>query len=555
MPEKSHRIPLVVLIAFAFLTLLVEVQWVAYPFYAGEAYQGINIAHFGNDVHLYLSRAKEVLEGNGVGQPFLAEAKDLPDAFQSNTEQILLTPLRIIGLDSVDVVTLYNILNTVGVFLLFVLIYLFIYALSADVLLAATCAIFAIGGYVLVQNGTVLMWILRGNSLVYGAPNIFGRSADPYTALVPLFGFLILTYRAATARFERLSRNTLRPYAYVLGAGALLGLLFYDYFYAWTFALGFLGALTLTSLAWRKWHAALAAVAVGCIGVAIGAYKLVGFYQLFTSALGAQIAYFFLAEQSRALIASSTGIVVGLLMAVYFYVRRDDRNNFFLLALWMAGWIALEQQVITGKMVQYGHYYWYFVVPVSILLGIYMAVRLVPEGKRRWRVWLCGGLIALAFLNTIAGQYKSFWPTVPEKMREQDFASILWKLREMPKGVLFGDPGGDSYNMLTTIYTAHDNYWIPAATQSAFPAERYKEALLVYLYVNKETRRDPTAYLKSVLATSAPSTYADMYEEVEGFMSGISLREYRSSPPPENPAILAVRPAFLSRIQEEYRNL
>ena len=106
---RLHAFPL---IAFAILTLLIESPLIAFPFYAGDAYQGINIAHFGNDEHFYLSRAKEALEGHSEGQPFLAEGKEMLDASQNNTEQIMLSPFRALGLGpQADPVVLYNILN------------------------------------------------------------------------------------------------------------------------------------------------------------------------------------------------------------------------------------------------------------------------------------------------------------------------------------------------------------------------------------------------------------------------------------------------------------
>src|SRR3989338_10919748 len=128
------------LIAFVVLALLIEAPLIAFPFYAGDSYQGINIAHFGNDEHHYLSRAREALEGNGLGQPFLAEGKEQSDPFQSNIEQLLMFPLRVTGLaQHIDVVGVFNVMNSAGLVLLLVLMYSLVYAMSKDALLAATC--------------------------------------------------------------------------------------------------------------------------------------------------------------------------------------------------------------------------------------------------------------------------------------------------------------------------------------------------------------------------------------------------------------------------------
>ena len=138
----AHRWPL---IAFVALALLVEAPLIAFPFYAGEQYQGINIAHFGNDEHFYLSRAKEVLESHSLGQPYLAEGKNNPDSFLVNAEQIAVAPLRLLGLSEADVVTYYNVLNFLGLIALLFLIYRLVLAFSENMLLSATTAGIVIG--------------------------------------------------------------------------------------------------------------------------------------------------------------------------------------------------------------------------------------------------------------------------------------------------------------------------------------------------------------------------------------------------------------------------
>ncbi|MBI2610895.1 hypothetical protein HYW60_03095 [Candidatus Kaiserbacteria bacterium] len=544
------------LIAFVALALLIEAPLIAFPFYAGEAYQGINIAHFGNDEHYYLMRAREVLDGHSLGQPVLAEGKDNPDSFLYNDEQIIMSPFTLTGTsDWVDVVTYYNILNFIGIFALLFLMYLLVLSLSKNILLSATTAIFVVGGYLLIENGTILSVALRGRDIFYSSFNIFGRSNFPYMALVPFFGFLVLTYRAAISEFKQISSETFRPYLYVAGAGALLGLLFYLYLYAWTFALAFLGALFITALLWRKYHGAVAAVSIGFIGSLIGAYKLLQFYSLYTSEWAPQLSHFFLASESRQFIMSMTGLATLLLFALYAYVRRSDQNNFFLLALILAGWIALEQQLITGRTVQYGHYYWYFVVPISIVVSVYMGLRLIPDALSRWRSLACAALIAAAFVHTGGTQYKSFFTTVEGKLREQDFVPVLARLQELPPAVVLGDPGPETFPFLTTIYTSHDLYWLQGATVSIFPMEHFKEALLIYLYLNKDARGDPTAYLRSSLASTTYNAYTIMYEDIESFEMGIPLSKYRSPLPRTDAEILAAREKFFPILEGAYREL
>jgi hypothetical protein len=552
------HVPKWVIVSIAALTLLIEAPLIALPFYAGDSYRGINIAPIGNDELFYLSRAKAVLDGRPLGQPFMTGVANVPDSFMSDIEYVYMVPLRALGLAPyVDVPMVYNILNTVGVFTLVLLIYLLMFALTENVFLSAAAAIFAIGGYYWVEYRTVIYLLLTGKPIFQSMDNIFGRSADPYTALVPFFGFLICTYRAL---MQDLPRPNLRPsfrgvwpYRYVIGAGVLFGVLFYDYFYAWTFALAVIGSVTLTSILWRRWSSAITAVVIGGIGSVLGAYQLHALYTFYSSAWGNQISFFLLSARGHSFIQSSTGIATSILFAIYWYFRRDDKNNFFILALILAGWIALEQQMITGRMVQYGHYYWYFVVPLSVIIATYMGVRLISMYSDAWAKWASVALIGAALINTAGGQYKSFFVNVQDSMRQQDFAPIMDKLNVLPEGAVLGDPGGPSTSILLTVYTKKTNYFSYSGIVNVFPVERFREALLVYLYLNKESRGDPVAYLRDALSKPATTNYTDMYETMEAFYSGIPLQDYYRNPSPHtDPRILSIRHTFLSQIGKEY---
>ena len=94
------------LAAASAMALIVASPLIAFPLYAGDAYNGINILHFGNDQHYYLTRGKEALEGHSLGQPFLAEGKEAQDPTFSYADMVVLAPARILGLsERVDIVS------------------------------------------------------------------------------------------------------------------------------------------------------------------------------------------------------------------------------------------------------------------------------------------------------------------------------------------------------------------------------------------------------------------------------------------------------------------
>src|SRR3990167_5034303 len=87
-----------VLILAFFLTIVILMPVILYPFISGESYQGINIAHFGTDAHFYLTRMKDAMDGHSSGNSVLREGKDQQDNFFTYNEQILAAPLRMLGI-------------------------------------------------------------------------------------------------------------------------------------------------------------------------------------------------------------------------------------------------------------------------------------------------------------------------------------------------------------------------------------------------------------------------------------------------------------------------
>ncbi|OGG80046.1 hypothetical protein A3A39_03065 [Candidatus Kaiserbacteria bacterium RIFCSPLOWO2_01_FULL_54_13] len=516
------------------LALLVASPLYLVPRAMGEAYQGINIMEFGNDEHLYLSRGKEALEGKNLGQPFLAEGKDASDPTRSFPEKILVAPVRALGLESsIDIVTYFNVLNTAGVFVLVLAMYALGLRLSGNKWLALGCALFAIGGYTIIEAKT----------LFYEGFNIYGRSLYPYASSVPFFIFLNVLYDAVIRK---------RGWPYTVGAGLLLGLLCYIYFYAWTFAFALLGALGIIFIVLRDWNGLWAAISVGALGLSIGAYNISQMFAVILGQFGTQISYFYFSVKAHTPVMSKIGTatLVLLLFALWRGVR--DRSLIFIAALVAAGWISLNQQIVTGRMLQYGHYYWYFIVPLAVIIGPALLARVFPERLMRY---LAFALIAVAFLNLAGQQYRSVPKILETKIHEQSYAPILTVLNREPSGVVLASTwSGKALSTLVTIYTSHDLYWFPSAEVHIFPIERLREALMVHLFLNHESRADPIHYLKEKLAqhTTSLDEYVNMYGELEGFYSGFDYRAYQDAVRAGEESFGGLREKLLAEIAADY---
>lgn len=513
-------------------SLFIIAPLAAFPFYVGDEYRGININHYGTDEDYYLARGKDVLEGHSLGQPFLAEGKELTDPTFYKIEYVVLFPAKALGIqENVDVVDWYNTANALGVFILALLLYAFAFSLSKSRLLAIAIATFVFGGHSIIYFKT----------LFYDDFNIYGRSIFPYAASIPFFAYLILLHKAVVEK---------RGWLAALGAGVFFGFLFYDYFYAWTFAAAVLGTLFLISLSTQNWKALKVITGIGVIATGIAVPFLLSFYQFFASGDGAQIAYFLRAENSHAFVMSALGLVTLTLFGIYVWRRSEDPNNSFILALILAGWVALEQQILTGRSIEYGHYYWYFIVPLCIIVGIYMVANLLPQ---KLRVWFAGLLILIVCINSVGGQYFSFFTTVPEKLHDQSYSEALQVLNSRPYGVVLAGHGIEPHPLLVTAYTSNDLYFTPSALVFHVSQERMRETLLVYLALNKEARGNPIGYLENLIGTSVDSPYLRLYHEIEGFASGLDYATYIEDAQNDDPSILEHRAELLSLLGKEYR--
>lgn len=515
------------------LTILIFAPLIAFPYVFKSEYQGININNFGSDTIFYLTRGKEVLDGHGLGNPVLREGKDEADIYLSYSDYILLAPIKLLGLaQKVEIVTVYNIYNFIGVFVLILLIYFFVWQLSGSKLLSIAAALFAIGGYSIVYNKTLFYYNL----------NIYARVIYPFFSSLILFAYFNLLVKSLKSAGLK----------YKIFAGLVFGLLFYIYFYAWSFVLALNGCLILILLFKKDFLSAKKVLLVSSVGLLLGAYNLIRLFSSLDSELVKQQTYFIWASFGRAPVFSLIGFFTLILFAVYFYKRRDDKNLPLILAVILSGWVALNQQIITGRVLQYGHYYWYFVVPLSIIVSFYMAWQLI--NRENLRKYLFIFAIAIVFINTIGGQYKSFFYTLAPKRYEQNFRPIIDSLnRDKKPGVILA---AESSGYLLTTYTSHDLFWQSAASFSRTPIQRLKDALFVYLYLNQEARNDVKGYLTKIADNQAPSSYYQgLYRSLEGYWSGYLYYEYNDRITKNDQELNRKRPEIINQLYQEYNEI
>jgi hypothetical protein len=525
---KVHWLAVLLALASA---LFVAAPVIATPFVLGSAYQGADIMHFGSDEHIYLSRAKESLEGKGTSQPYIGSNKNEQDPTFSYVESVLTLPLRVLGLsERIDIVTYYNILNFLGVFLLVLLIYIFSLRFTNDRMVALSAATFPITGYAIVEAHTLL----------YGGYDIYGRSLFPYISSLILFGFLIALHLALEKPFRTPA---------LLVAGVLLGVSCWVYLYLWMYLFAFMSAFAVILLCLRRFDAFLRLLYVGIIGMVLGAYNIIHLFLFAQSAAYRETAYFYAAIQSHAFVWSNVGAVTLVLLALVLWKKQQNGSTAFLAALMAAGWIALNQQIITGKLLQYGHFFWYFVSPLSIIVSILLLSRIIPK---KMMTALAALIVVVGFLNIAAQQSRAFAADLPQRIADQKFMPIVQALRQNSPGSVLTGATGDSGPFFIPMYTDDDLYWIPAAENHSFSPDMLEEALLVHLYLNRDSRANPIAYLQHTLPKHGSDEITYLYTEWEGSQSPYDYYSYGRHFSADDPALTPLRKKLFDQIQKDY---
>ena len=219
----------------------------------------------------------------------------------------------------------------------------------------------------------------------------------------------------------------------------------------------------------------------------------------------------------------------------------------------LAGWIALNQQIFSGHVIQYGHYYWFFIVPTSIILSIYMIWSLLKND--RWRIICSVALVLIVFVNSGIGQYRATFTYLDSKKDEQRYRPILTVLQKEQTSSVVMAPDNAS-GLLITIYTSHDLLWNGTALVYNTPLERMEETLVWYLYLNKESRSTPRPYLEQALANSGNASESKMlYVAIEGLTSGWDSHVYDAKVLSKDFSLFDHRRQLLDRVEKNYHRI
>lgn len=322
-------------------------------------YQGIELL----PDNPWSARAREIRDGHGFGSIYYKDGKDDPYLFQPLGSMTVAYIGEAFSLDINDTFLLSRFVLSLAAFLL---IYAFIFLLSRDRLAALSGA----SALVLADAAMSFSGLKQ---LAYGtSPANFlsiSQPVNPAMILIPLFGFLISFWFFHTKKDWRLG---------VLSA-LLLGLNFYNYFYSWTYLYAFGGVLVLLYLVQRRWSEAvrIGSVFMGALLVAVP-YGINLYH-------AAQYPTYADVGMRMGIILTHSPLFVGfmvifaLIIFWFGFPREDDKKYLFGLALLLAPFLTMNQQILTGKEMQAAHYHWYFHKPMAVVFIVIAVFYLLAQ--------------------------------------------------------------------------------------------------------------------------------------------------------------------------------
>ncbi|MEK7499031.1 MAG: hypothetical protein AAB649_00305, partial [Patescibacteria group bacterium] len=370
-----------------------------------------------------------------LGNIILQEGKDGYNPEQKYGEYVVL-PLRWLGLSQmIDVPTLVTIIGFIGVFVLVLLIYALVFQLSRDKRVAILSALF------IVLAGNMMT---KYNFIEYFS--IYGRPIYPLFSSLNFFLYLNLLVRSLKSDRR----------IYLLGAALLFGLSFYIYLFCWSFILVLNGVLAAIFLFRGERGQMKKILAISGIGLLLGSVELLLVYLYSQSDIGRQIVAFGGGAFSREFIFIKISWIALMLVCFYLSRNRRDENLPLLLGLILAGIISINQQIITGREFQAFHYFWNFIIPTVVIVGMYILWYFITSPILK-RVFFYAVLV-LIFANSITQAYLGTLSSFPVKNYAQNYRPVIDYVNRdtTPSVILASDP---FYEMLFVVYTAHDLFW------------------------------------------------------------------------------------------------
>lgn len=341
-------------ILLAFLVGIIIVSphfYFSFRYGKNQSYQEVDLA-YDFEEYGYLAQIQEVRDGHfSLGNPYFKQGKDAPYTFQPLGPIIVSFLGKIFSLDLRNTVILARFLSP---FFCFLVIYVFVFLISKDKLIALSSSIaILLATSLLSYSG---FWrILTGRDPK--TTLIFARLIHPQVSSLFFFSFLLFFWLSLEKK----------KWSWMVLSSLILGLSFYLYFYTWTFLYAFSGVLLVLFLFQKKWPEIKTIILILVGATLIGTFYFSNLYRTSTYFTFDEVNLRYGLFENR---APSFEILELLLFFIFlcFFPREKKEKYLFFLALVITPFIVLNQQIITSRTLISKHYHWYYHEPLAIII-------------------------------------------------------------------------------------------------------------------------------------------------------------------------------------------
>lgn len=498
---RAHKFAVLIAVMISIVVSLPQVYF-RIDHKSDGVYQGIELLPDSP----WSTRVREVQDGHpGLGSIYYKDGKNDPYLFQPFGTIVW----GFLGkLFSLDINNTFLLARGLFTFITSLLIYAFVYLLGRN-RYAALCSMVVIllADSVLSYGGVM--------KLLHGIPGeeflSIGKPVNNTMIYIPFFGFLL--------SFFLFYRN--RLWRYGILSAVLLGINFYNYFYTWTYLYAFGGILGLTFLIQKKykdaWH--IATVFIGGIVVAIP-YLL----NLYNSTLhpayeDVHVRFGIVLSHSPEFIGFVS--LGALLLFTLLYPRTDKETYYFGLALLLAPIITLNQQVLTGILMQEGHYHWYFHKPLAVICVLIIVFYLLSKSAlRSYATLLVLMIVTVSIGIGLFIQIKSYHHGITDGgevlIERQKYGPVMKWLTEntQKEEVVFAN---DEISHLTVIYTPLNVFYHRSGYASlAATHERLLDSILTFYRLRGVTTDEAESLFYKERVYFSANLYGVYYRDLLG---------------------------------------
>jgi hypothetical protein len=449
----------------------------------GTNYQGVYFAATDSEEY-YAARIAEIYDGHlSLSNPYHAEYKNLPYVQPPLPEMVYAGLGMTVGWDRVQA-TLYG-SRLISPFLLTLVVYGFIFSLYRSRLLSLGVSAMILLGLNFLMDPRAILGVFRGQTQVYqGLP--YSRPVSPQIHSIFFFSYLWLFWLWLSGRKK----------VFLFFSAVVLGLAFYAYFYLWSFLLASLGLLALYFIWQKDWPGLKSLLLHLLVALLLAVPYFLNVYHFLRLDFAASSAHLQGLVSSHEFIFS-TSLFLGILLFVFLSVQIEKRLRVFLVVLLLSGFLALNQQVITGRELHAAHYHWYFNLP---LIGIALALAVSSFFHLAERKRILAPLIFLGILFLFIGAYfiqrGTYLNSKDYFAQEQRYAPLFSWLNQNTQKDSVVLAYSQRLSDILPVYTHNNVLTSVRAGLSATPYERVEYDFFLPLYLQGLMSSDALKYFR-----------------------------------------------------------